>query len=304
MDTEKYLQQILSDQDLSEDQEKALQASRGEVEDLLRMAFDDSSPTIRYAGSKIKGTMNKVSFDLDITCYFKHDDTDAGETLEDIYNNVKNFLSESYFVEEKTSALRIKSKEAATYGTDFHIDVVPGRFVDDTKKDTFLYQSAGDKKRLKTNLDVHIKHIAGSSLIDVIRLAKIWKEKMGLPVKTFVLELLVVKYAKKSKENPLTNGIKSFWEALSDNVDTLSIEDPANPDGNDLSSFLDECRTMLGEYASRALQGIENDDWKSIFGEPELKGDEKMKAINVIAASIPAAPRPWAPNNEKDLVSD
>ncbi len=298
MDTEKYLQQILKGQELSDDQEKALESSREEVEELLRAAFRDSHPAIRYAGSKIKGTMNQISFDLDIICYFNQDDASAGESLEDIYNNVKDFLSESYVVEEKTSALRIKSKEEATYGVDFHIDVVPGRFVDDKKKDTFLYQSSGEKKRLKTNLDMHIKHITDSGLVDVIRLAKIWREKLGLEVKTFVLELLVVKYAKKSKENHLSVGIKSFWEALNNQTDSLSIEDPANPEGNDLSSFLDECRSMLGEYAGRALQNIEQDDWKSIFGEPELESEEKMKEINVIASSTPNAPRPWAYGNE------
>jgi len=303
MEIEKYLKEILMGQELSEEQEKALQASRGEVEEILRAAFVDCNPTIRYAGSKIKGTMNKVSFDLDIICYFNHDDTAAGETLEDVYNNVRDFLAESYIVEAKTSAIRVKSKEADTFGVDFHIDVVPGRFVDDSKTDTYLYQLSAEKKRLKTNLDVHIKHIVDSGLVDVIRLSKVWKEKLGLPVKTFVLELLVVKYAKKTKDSPLSNGIKSFWEELQNNADSLSIEDPANPDGNDLSAYLDECGAMLGEYAASALQSIEREDWKGIFGEPELIGEEKMKAINIIAASTSSAPRPWATDNEDDMAS-
>ena len=39
---------------------------------------------------------------------------------------------------------------------DFHLDVVPGRFTDDTKSDCFLFQNGADKERLKTNLQVHI----------------------------------------------------------------------------------------------------------------------------------------------------
>ena len=303
MDTEKYLEQILKGQELDPEQEKALKSAWDGVEELLTAAFVDCNPTIRYAGSKIKGTMNKVSFDLDIACYFPKDDTSAGETLEDIYNNVKNFLAESYVVDPKTSAIRIKSKDVDTYAVDFHIDVVPGRFVDDSKTDVFLYQFMGEKQRLKTNLDTHIQHIKESGLVPTIRLAKIWKEKFGLPVKTFVLELLVVKYAKRSDDEPLTVGIKSFWEKLRDS-DALSIEDPANPDGNDISNLLDTtARQMLRDYAARALESIEKEDWKEIFGEPEeLTDEEKKKALFSVAASISNAPRPYAYEDE-DVVS-
>lgn len=304
MDTEKYLEQILKGQELDSDQEKALKSAREGVEELLTTAFADCNPTIRYAGSKIKGTMNKVSFDLDIACYFPQDDTSAGETLEDIYNNVKDCLADSYAVDQKTSAIRIKSKESETYGVDFHIDVVPGRFVDDSKKDVFLYQHSGDKKRLKTNLDTHIEHIKNSDHVGTIRLAKLWKEKFGLSAKTFILELLVVKYAKKSDENPLTVGIKTFWEKLRD-ADVLSVEDPANPDGNDLSTLLeDNTKQLLTDYAIRALESVEKDDWKEIFGETEeLTDAEKKKALFSVAASIPNAPRPYTHEN-KDMVSE
>lgn len=302
MDTEEYLIQILKGQELDEEQVKALIAARDEIEELLRAAFKDCNPIIRYGGSRIKGTMNKISFDLDIICYFPHDDTSAGETLEEIYNNVKNFLAESYLVEEKKSALRIKSKASDTYGVDFHVDVVPGRFVDESKTDAFLYQSNGDKKRLKTNLDTHIEHIKDSGLAKVIRLAKVWNEKFGLGVKTFVLELLVVKYAQKTEKEPLTNGIKSFWESLKRS--DLSIEDPANPDGNDLSPIFDDTtKQLLTDYGERALENIESNDWKGIFGEPEITKEEKIAAIQTLVSSQPNAPRPWAYNDEENMVS-
>lgn len=304
MDTEKYLEQILKGQELDTEQEKALKSAREEVEELLTEAFTDCNPTIRYAGSKIKGTMNKVSFDLDIACYFPQDDTSAGDTLEDIYNNVKDCLADSYVVDLKTSAIRVKSKEPATLGVDFHIDVVPGRFVDNTKTDVFLYQYAGDKKRLKTNLDTHIQHIKNSGQIGTIRLVKLWKEKYGLPAKTFILELLVVKYSKKSDETPLIVGIKTFWEKLRD-TEVFSIEDPANPEGNDLSPLLDDStKQLLKEYASRAVESVKEDDWKEIFGEPqELTDEEKRTALFSIAAAIPNAPRPYAHENE-DMVPE
>ncbi len=104
MELEEYLKSILSSQTIAPDSDemKSLQESREEAEELLRTAFEDSNPTIRYAGSKAKGTMIKDSYDLDIVCYFEHDDNDAGESLKDIYDNVAAFLEDSYYVERKT----------------------------------------------------------------------------------------------------------------------------------------------------------------------------------------------------------
>jgi tRNA nucleotidyltransferase (CCA-adding enzyme) len=128
MTTNEYLQQVLQDQNLADNSTEleALQGHRKDVEVLLRSAFPQSSPTIRYGGSRAKGTLIREAYDLDIICYFEPDDTSAGDGLEDIYNNVKKALEASYMVTDKTSALRLKSKARETMGVDFHIDVVPG----------------------------------------------------------------------------------------------------------------------------------------------------------------------------------
>lgn len=296
MELEEYLKSILNSQTIAPDsaEMKSLQESREEVEELLRTAFEGSNPTIRYAGSKAKGTMIKDSYDLDIVCYFEHDDNDAGESLRDIYDNVAAFLGDSYYVERKNSSLRIKSKDEQT---DYHIDVVPGRFVDDSKSDANLYQADGDKDWLKTNLDTHIDHIKNSGLTDVIRLVKLWKIKSVLSIKTFVLELMVVEYAKKSDEKPLSTGVESFWQYLKDHGNKVGIEDPANPDGNDLSGFLDETTKQLLSYqAEAALSSLNEGNWTDIFGEAgKMAGAEKVGALRSVAASLPSSPKPWTP---------
>ncbi len=55
--SDKYLQDILDSQNLSNDSEemKALRARRDEVEKLLRKKFAGSDLTIKYGGSKAKG---------------------------------------------------------------------------------------------------------------------------------------------------------------------------------------------------------------------------------------------------------
>src|SRR6478672_7112277 len=103
---------------------RALQDAREEVETLLRDAFPDCSPTIRYGGSKAKNTMVLEDYDLDIICYFPRNEGGAGETIQEIYCNVRDALASKYTIVEKTTALRIKNRDV-----DLFIDVVPGRFI-------------------------------------------------------------------------------------------------------------------------------------------------------------------------------
>ncbi len=85
MEPQKYLEEILKAQKLEDDSQelKDLQARRKDVEKILRDGFSKASPTIRYGGSKAKDTLIREAYDLDIVCYFPHDDTTAGETLKD-----------------------------------------------------------------------------------------------------------------------------------------------------------------------------------------------------------------------------
>ncbi len=166
-----YLRSILKQQTLAEDSTelKSLRDKRDEIEKILRGVFG-SSPIIKYGGSKAKGTMVLVSYDLDLLCYFPRDEDDAGSTLEELYESVAKALEDAgYKVDRRRSALRVLS----VAGVDFHVDVVPGRYVDDEQDDVFLHQNEGDKERLKTNPDVHIKHVKDSGCIGEIRLAKI-----------------------------------------------------------------------------------------------------------------------------------
>ena len=82
----------------------------GDTAVLLVAAGRASSPTIRYGGSKAKGTMIKEAYDLDMTCYFGHDDTRAGQTLEDIYGNTRKAL-ESALQKARENAIKAINTE-------------------------------------------------------------------------------------------------------------------------------------------------------------------------------------------------
>ena len=174
MNENQYFEDILQSQTLAPDgrEIKDLRSRRDDVERLLRKKFEKSSPTIRYGGSKAKGTMILEAYDLDVICYFGRDDTWAGETLQEIYENVEMALLNDYLVTRKPSALRLKSRGLNQWGADFHIDIVPGRFIDGDDGDVFLYRSSGEKGRQKTNLDVHIQHVKDSGVTDAISAAQ------------------------------------------------------------------------------------------------------------------------------------
>ncbi len=296
MTADEYLSNVLASQALGDDSDevKALQKHRADVEKLLRDNFKDTGLTIRYAGSKAKCTMNKESYDLDIISYVNSGDNSAGETLEDIYDNHKKVLANKYSVEPKGSALRLKGCDADNQGVDFHIDVVPGRFTDETKTDAYLYQSGAEKKRLKTNLDVHLDHVRDSSLIDAIRLAKLWRVRNGLPIRTFVLELAVIKLLADKKKTSLSAQMEHFWTELRDSSVNLTVEDPANPNGNDLSKCLDDnLKSQLASTAKCTLDQIDSTSWEAVFGKTEKQ--EKGARVEILrrAAAVATPSRPW-----------
>ncbi len=294
MDIEQYLKDVLSSQNFksSDPELVALREKRKEVEAILRDAFPGA--TIRYAGSHAKNTMIRACYDLDLACYFDHEDKQAGDSLEEIRNSVYAVLLEHFFVTPKTSALRLE--EGVTTRQYTHVDVVPGRFVEGDSGDVFLYQHGVEKCRQRTNLDIHIQTIRDSGLTDVIQLVKYWAHKQGLHVKTFILELLVIKILKSHKSKSLSRKLELFWECLRDNINDVTVEDPANPEGNDLTPGMDNVKLALSLGATITLLTIQSSGWEQIFGvlEEEAHESSRLDTISSYAQSRTDGVKPWS----------
>jgi len=290
-----YLKKILAQQTFDDNDEelKQLRERRNDIDKRLRAHFATSGPSIRWAGSMAKGTMIRESYDGDMTCYFPNDETEAGETLEEIYGNTKASLADDFNVEEKASALRVRDKE--DWKTDLHIDVVPGRYTDEEEADVFLHRTTDDKARLKTNLQTHVDHIKDSGVRDAIRLMKLWKVRNGLEAaKTFVLESLVVALLKGKKSTSIAAQLEHVWTELRDNAASLTVEDSANSN-NDLKPILDQCRDLLSTVAEDTLWQIENNGWEAVFGEIEddAGDDDKKAALEAAAIHVSNPTKPW-----------
>lgn len=295
MEPNDYLDEVLKSQNLADESEqsKTLQEHRKKVEGILRTGFPECSPTIQYGGSKAKGTLNKESYDLDIVCYFPFDVTSCGDTLKDIFNNTAKILGEQYYVELKTSAIRLRDKQNKL---DAHIDVVPGRYVDETKSDCFIFQNGADKCRLKTNISVHIDHVKNSGVVPAIRLLKLWKTRRGLGLKQFIFELLVIELLKGKKDSSLDAQLTHVWTSLAESEDFICVQDPANPNGNDFTEILKNAWWELSNRSRDTLALLEASGWEAVFGKLEDETKATTKTINLVrAASTVVGPtRPWS----------
>lgn len=294
MNNTDYLNSVLESQTFAADapEMKALTAKRNEVEAILRAAFSDCNPTIKYGGSRAKQTMICASYDLDLLCYFPRDDSGAGETLEEIYTKTEAALAPYYQLTRKTSALRIE-EQTGDERTYTHVDVVPGRFIDDTNGDVFLYQHNAEKMRLLTNTKTHLLYIRDSGFTPAIRLAKVWRETSGrFDFKTFVLELLVVDLLREAKQTTLDGQLRAFWHAVYDHADTLNVEDPANS-SNDLSQYLTENKYKLINAAEWALRTLETSGWEGIFGSV-VNRSTATRLITSVPSVISTGTKPWS----------
>lgn len=298
MTDNEYLEKKLDEQTLEKDSPelKNLEKRGEEVKTLLEKHFSDSNPTIKYGGSKTKGTMNKEAYDLDIICYFPRDDEDAGGTLKEIYEKAEKALQDDYRIERKPSALRLRDKAGDQPGQDFHIDVIPGRYIDGQSGDVFIYQHGAEKERLKTNLEKHIAHVKDSGVVDAIRLMKLWRCRNGLTIKQFVLELLVIDLLSGKKSATLTSQVTHVWKKFRDESDSLSVTDPAN-ENNDISELLNAgVRAQLSSVAKSTLNLIETSGWEAEFGklEDSGSGDEKKQKLQAAVAAVSTPTKPWA----------
>lgn len=291
MNDNEYLSGIIAAHEVTEGSAEAVAALAvmTDVEKLIRSKLKTAVPVIEVAGSYAKGTMIKDHYDLDATCYFLNGETEAGDTLEDIFNNVGKILEEEYKVTPKNASLLLSTKDGA--GDFLHVDVVPGRFVDAAQADCFIYQNDGDKNRLQTNLRKHVEHVKNSGQTDVIKLIKYWRHRRGLndDIRTFVLELAVIQALKDKRGQSLADRMNAVLTAFRDDIDSLTVVDPANETGNDLSGdFNDDVRSKLKAAAKSTLSTLETNGWEMVF--PDASKASAMTRSSHIANAVAAVP--------------
>lgn len=291
-----YLKQVLDQQDLTSEEVAELKRCRTDVEDCLTNEFG-RTPSIIYAGSMVKRTMVRESYDLDIVCRFPEN---SPETLKDLYERTYQSLAEAHVVQKKASAVRVLSLGSANEKPrDFHVDVVPVHLSDDKTGDGYIYQSSADRERLKTNLQTHVDSVRDSKLQDVIKLGKLWRVRNHFPMRTFVLEMLAVRFLEQPGDS-LESDMIRFLTTCRDNLPTACLVDPANG-ANIVSNLMtDGEKELVSTHASQNLDDLERESedegrvrvWRSIMLDSLGSGVNNTVAAPQVVVRQP--PKPWS----------
>ena len=140
-------------------------------------------------------------------------------------------------------------------------------------------------------------NVKDSGVTSAIRLLKLWKVRRGLQIKQFVFELLVIELLKDKKNSSLDAQLKHVWTSMKDAEDPISVEDPANPTGNDLSELLKGAWSELSQRSADTLDLLERSGWEAIFGPFDEEKDNsggKTENLKRAAAAIITPTKPWA----------
>jgi len=252
LDNETYLRKLLSEQNLTENQKNNMRNLRQKIEQQLKAGLK-GTPRTYYGGSKAKNTMIRASYDLDIVLYWPED---FQYTLESIYKGVGSLLQRNWN--------GIKAKRVGweiPFPGNFHIDVIPGK-ESSTKKDfAYLYNSKTGSRFL-TSIKTHVDHVRDSGRTDAIRLMKLWKKRKDVPIKTFILEMMVIDGCKGPRRDQLETQLNAALAYIRDNIVTRRIIDPVNTNNIVSDTLTKEEKNRIRKLA---VQAIESRTWGEVF---------------------------------------
>jgi hypothetical protein len=252
----------------------------------------------REGGSKAKGTMVRCAYDYDLSIYSDSESTALGATLDEMATKVEKSLKNKYKVTEKTVAFQVKMNGKDGDGGRLGADVVIGRYVDGTRGDAFLAYHGSEKDRLKTNLEKHIQHVRDSGCTEIICLMKVWKVAQSLEeIKTFPLELATIKLL--AEDGAPRSGLSQrlYWvlSRLADDAESIAIEDPANPSGNNIDRFFGAAeRKLLRASATTAKSLVVKSGWEKLFAGINHGGGSSLAGKLAAGASQVSPIKPWS----------
>ena len=252
MTNHEYLKQILAGQDLTAAQIATLQLCRKAIE--VQVSQLNGAPRFYYAGSYGKQTMIADNFDLDIVAYWP---VSCTYTLKDIFEAVGPLLQSKWkSAKPKTVAWTI------SFQGGFHIDVVPGRALDQAYKEANLYRSDKDST-MKTSIKVHIDTVRSSGRQEAIRLMKLWRTRNAVPwQKSLPLELMTIEALRGTSTIDLEQQLLKVFAHVRDTIERVRIVDPANSNNVVSDELSDGDRQAIKAGAQAAIDARL---WSEVF---------------------------------------
>ncbi|WP_340648258.1 nucleotidyltransferase domain-containing protein [Pseudoxanthomonas winnipegensis] len=195
-------------------------------------------------GSFAKGTANRSGTDIDLFISLSPTTPDS---LKQIYETLFVAVSRAGYTPRRQNVsigLRVN-------GVD--VDLVPGKQQNIHFLDHSLYRRKADSWT-KTNVQTHIVHVlAGGRQLET-RVAKLWRNQLGLDFPSFYLELAVIEALRTNLSLGLSNRVWSVFQYLAGGFSTARFVDPANTN-NVISDDLTVAeKSAIKAAAARTLQ--------------------------------------------------
>lgn len=281
MNSDEYLNCVLKSHRMRhvEEQMEAYRIKRDEVKRLLQKEFGSRMYTPRDSGSYAKHTAINTSFDLDMLVPFRKD---AFGTLEEMYQDVENFLAEHYRGTTVQVSPQTVSIGLAMYenGHQLSIDVVPGREMQqggyEADKTLNLYVNKPNRNSLQTNVEKQIEHIRAAAtenqhIRNIIRLLKVWKRARNVKLKSFLIELLVIEAFARESEIPkgLWPQLRLILDFIEKEITNIRLIDPGNSNNVVTDTLTTAQKQDIAQTVKALLQNIDADETqlKSYFPE-------------------------------------
>jgi hypothetical protein len=247
-----YLLSVLRAQTPSDTELAPLRNARDHVERILR-PFYGPYARFYYGGSFAKRTMVRAGYDLDIIVYVPHDDR---RPLSDLFwGGLRTLEHNGMFVTPKTVALRLP------YDSGFHIDVVPGHAHGADFRYATLFKNLQPASSLQTSVKVHIESVKDAGLSDVVRVAKLWKQRHRIDLATFALEIAVQRALAGHRRDDLAAAFRTVLNWFTTDFSTARLVDPANS-----NNIIDVPSVVRAHVVGTANQSLVATNWNQIVG--------------------------------------
>lgn len=252
LSNEDFFRQILEDQKLDSNQIDNLKNQRDAIVGELVEEIG-GNPIISDGGSYAKGTMIQASYDLDIVLYWP---TNFQYSPKNLYIEVGGVL--------QSKGRNPRSKKVGweiPFPGNFHIDVIPGKTIINKKDYAYLFNT-DTEGRFQTSVKKQVNYVKRSGRQDIIKLMKLWMIRKEVPIKTFLLENMVIEACKGITKSIIEPQLLKAFEHISEEILIKKIHDPSNINNIISNDLPTEHKNRIKNLAENAL-GAEY--WQDIF---------------------------------------
>lgn len=255
-DSDEYVKRVLTKEHLKANPNdfKSVVEYREKLKQWLSNTFANKLVALpEDTGSFYKRTAISSNYDLDIVLPFRRD---SYKTLEEMYYDVYEVIGKAYSsgakITKHTKAIGISFEENGQY---IHFDIVPGREINDYKKEkdlnlfvkpNWVWQSGSTfKTNIGTQKNITVNKPEART---VIKLLKAYKDRNCLPLPSVIIEQCVVEALSPNNFGTHispTENLLNCMKFISGKLKQKSLTDLANTNNNLLNKLSDTQRSNL-----------------------------------------------------------